>query len=271
MQHKPCFSRRTFLQRLTLLTAGTGVAALGLSGCQRTPDSTPESYYTNRREDYVKENRSMFNAIRPLLAAKWDEQEADRIIEATLRRFNDLLPDLPHIGGSDNDLTANLVNSMLGMALYFEMKERGAAVDETGRILFQAAASLYGSDPMSGVMGQLSNSALAQDKIKKEAEASQKKTYPEDWVFSFVEGGADFDFGIDYTECGICKYFKAQGAEELTPYMCLLDVPISRAMNTGLVRTKTLARGDNCCDFRYRGGRAVQVEWDPGYVQGDKK
>lgn len=270
MQYKPCFSRRIFLQRMALLGAGSGVAVLGLAGCQRPPVSTPESYYTDRRDDYIKENRAMFNAVRPLLAAKWDDPTADAVVEAALRRFEVLLPGLPYIGGTDNDLTANLVSAALGLALYFEMKDRGAAVEDTGRVLFQAAATMFGSDPMSGVMGQLSNSALAQDKIKKEAEASQKKTYPEDWVFSFVEGGADFDFGIDYTECGICKYFKAQGAQELTPYMCLLDVPISRAMNTGLVRTKTLARGDNCCDFRYRGGRDVQAEWDPGYVQGGK-
>ncbi len=262
------YPRRKFLRALALLTACGAVA--GMYGCRVRPKSTPHSDYIDRRDEIVKENRKVFTAIRPLLAEKFSESEADAIFEATFRRFDTLLPDLPYIGGATNDLTANLVNSAVALAFYQEMKARGTMVEETGRILFQGITALYTADPMSKMMGRMANSALAQEKVKKEARVSQKHTYREDWVFEFVPGNGVFDFGIDYTECGICKYFKAQGAQEFTPYMCLLDAPISRAMNTGLVRTQTLARGGDRCDFRYKTGQTVQVEWDPGYVNGGK-
>jgi hypothetical protein len=262
--------RRTFLKQVALVTLGSGIAALGLDGCRKIPNSTPETYYTDRHDSFEKENRKQFNAIQPLLAQKWDEKTADEVFEATFRRFDELLPDLPYIGGSSNDLTANLVSSAAGLAFYWEMKSRGVEAQEVGQMLFQAITILFAADPMSGIMGKAANSDLSQAKMKKEAEESHKRLYPEDWVFEFVEGGEDFDYGIDYTECGICKYYQAQGAQEFTPYMCLLDVPISRAMGTGLVRTQTLARGGKCCDFRYRSGRDVKAEWDPGYVNGGK-
>jgi hypothetical protein len=263
-------TRRTFLKSLMVVTIGGTAAALGLGGCKPRNHSTPQSYYTDHRDDILKDNKPYFTQLRTLLADKLGESDADAVQKATIRRFDQLLPGLPYIGGGDNDLTTNLENSAAALAFYQELKSRGIPVEETGRLLFQAVASLYSGDMMNGVMGRLSNSSLAQDKLKKDAETSHQKTYTEDWVFDFIPGNSDFDFGIDYTECGICKYFKAQNAAELTPYMCLLDAPVSRAMNTGLVRTQTLARGDARCDFCYKSGRTVQVEWDPGFVNGGK-
>lgn len=71
-------------------------------------------------------------------------------------------------------------------------------------------------------------------------------------MFHFVEGkGQDFDFGLDCEECGVLKFFGAQGAKEFTPYVCLFDYVQSRLAGTGLVRTMTLAQGAEKCDFRF--------------------
>jgi hypothetical protein len=80
-----------------------------------------------------------------------------------------------------------------------------------------------------------------------------------------VEGnGQDFDWGVDYTECGICKFYQAQGAYELVPYLCALDFPSSEAADAGLVRTTTLGTGGLRCDFRYKYGRATLPVFPPG-------
>jgi hypothetical protein len=60
---------------------------------------------------------------------------------------------------------------------------------------------------------------------------------------------------MDTTECAICKFFHAQGADELTPYMCLTEFAVSKALNMGLVRTTTIAEGGEKCDPRYKRGR----------------
>ena len=82
---------------------------------------------------------------------------------------------------------------------------------------------------------------------------SQKRRYPDDFVCLFVEGdGVNFDFGFDYIECGICKFFHRQEADEFSQYMCRLDYPFTTAMGVRLIRTSTIAEGGEKCDFRYK-------------------
>lgn len=268
MEEKCVMTRRSFLSKAGVATLGASCAIMGIGGCMVKKRSTPKTYYTDQQEEILKTNRKLFKAVRPLLAQQWNEQEADAVIEATLRRFAEMIPDIPYIGGSANDLTANLINGVASLAFFHEMTAQGASIEVTGRILFRAVESMFKPDLLSGLMGRLANSALAQKKIKQDASLSQKRLYTEDWVFEFVPGNEDYDFGIDFTECGIDKYFRLHDAQVLTPFVCLCDAPISRSMGTGLVRTRTLARGGDCCDFRYRLGRDVKVEWDPGYVNG---
>ena len=98
---------------------------------------------------------------------------------------------------------------------------------------------------------------LAKHKLKLWAEESQKRRYPDDFVLNYVEGdGKTFDFGIDYTECAICKFWRKQGAEEMLPYICLVDFLSSELITkTGLVRSMTLAEGFERCDFRFKRDR----------------
>jgi hypothetical protein len=98
--------------------------------------------------------------------------------------------------------------------------------------------------------------------LKSQATESQKRLYPDDWVWRFVEGnGREFDYGIDVTECGAFKFFHTQGADELLPYMCRLDFAISEAMGMGLARTMTLAEGGEKCDYRFKRGRKTTQDW----------
>jgi len=53
----------------------------------------------------------------------------------------------------------------------------------------------------------------------------------------------------------------------LTPYLCLGDFPASQAYDSGLVRITTLARGGPRCDFRFKKGRPIQVEWTPEFLK----
>jgi hypothetical protein len=111
-----------------------------------------------------------------------------------------------------------------------------------------------------------------QERWRAQAGESQKRRYPGDWVFTFVEGdGQEFDYGLDFTECGICKYYHAQGADELTPYLCLMDGVVSKSFGLGLVRHKTLAEGADICDFRYKAGREtflypLRDGWPPKFL-----
>ena len=72
---------------------------------------------------------------------------------------------------------------------------------------------------------------------------------------AWVEQRVVFDsFSTDRT----CEIAREHGAEELSPYFCLGDYPLSDAFGWGLVRTMTIAEAGQMCDFRLKRGRKVE-------------
>lgn len=56
---------------------------------------------------------------------------------------------------------------------------------------------------------------------------------------------------FDVVHCPVAGYFRKQGAADLcTESWCNLDYSPSEIAGQKLVRTKTLVRGNDCCDFR---------------------
>ena len=99
--------------------------------------------------------------------------------------------------------------------------------------------------------GRMRLSKLRYPGMEAAALETQKRAYPGNWVQKFILGdGETFDFGIDYTECGIVKFMEAQNASELTPYLCQTDFAALEAMGLRLERTETIASGCKRCDFR---------------------
>ena len=86
-----------------------------------------------------------------------------------------------------------------------------------------------------------------QDKKVQESIASQTSKYELDWKFHY-EKGID-EFYNTYTECGICKLGKRENCFEFVPCLCNMDERNYRNEGGQLHRTKTLAQGDDCCNF----------------------
>lgn len=262
-------NRRTFLRCSITVLAGVLLAS-----CQRgqtTYDSSqsPNNYYLKNKKKILGDTRQLLSVIREASAAEFDQKTADELVQQTQTSFENSLIDLPFIGGDANELTNNLYQSAAALAFYRAMQAKGKDVETTGRILYRAVEKLVAGNPLVMIGGRVANSKMAHDQFRSEAEISHKREYPDDWVFDFVAGDSKtFDYGIDYLECGICKYYEAQNAKELTPYLCLLDFPISAAQNSGLARTSTLAHGAARCDFRYKMGRPIQMEWQPDFLKG---
>ncbi|MBP3271489.1 MAG: L-2-amino-thiazoline-4-carboxylic acid hydrolase [Ruminococcus sp.] len=83
------------------------------------------------------------------------------------------------------------------------------------------------------------------------AEENRRRKNENNWVVDVLPKCAEYDLGYDYHECGICKICRDEGCFELAKYLCRLDYVMADMMGAELVRTKTLANGDDVCDFRY--------------------
>ena len=263
MQLATSLTRRGFL-RAAALAGAAGI----LAACGPATAAPSGNYYLDHKPDILKDVKSILHFVQQSAAGRFGAAEAEALVAEGLAEYDRLLPGLPYIGGDDNTLTANLCQSAAALAFYRAMRAHGHDVARTGEVLYRATQNQLAATPMLGAAGRSALSETEQRRLQRVAERSHARQYPDDWVYDFVPGdGTTFTFGIDYRECGICKYLQAQGASELTPYLCLLDFPISAALNTGLVRTTTLARGDSRCDFRYRHGRPCRREWTPDFLK----
>jgi len=270
MNHQPlCCNRREFL-RLIALVAG-GAAAAGCAAATPQPVESEGDYYGAQTDRLLGDYDANLIFFTRAMMGRYDEAEIGAIGRAARRAYAELIPQLPYIGGDANGLTTNLVQSAWCLALYRTLQSRGVPLMDVGRVLYKAISNMMAAYP-PGFMhfgGLLEVSTLSLESLKAGAAQSQQRRYANDWVYTAVRGnGDDFDFGVDYTECGIVKFYQAQGAPELTPYLCQLDFPMSAASGSGLARTMTLGNGDAVCDFRYKWGRPVQPSLAEGFLEG---
>ena len=223
-------------------------------------------YYTQNREKLLAEHRKMAEAGQAFATSRYGQPFADTLLRESLAEFEALIPRLPYIGGNQNPLTGNLVSSAGALAVYRVMQQQGKPVEETGELLYRLMEVWIRRYPrlMRRAMGWYYLSRLSQRQSRKRSALSQQRRYPADWVRVHVDGdGQTFEWGVDYLECGIVKFLHSQEADELAPYLCLLDYALLGALGIKLIRTQTLANGDERCDFRFAGRGKPPSEWPP--------
>lgn len=261
---------KTFTRRDFLKLSAASICGACLAACARLPDLPPdEAYLRDNHKKLLDDFDAVLNPVRDLIAQTCGESETAAILTESRTAYEAILPQVPYIGGDDNTLTETLFMSAIALAFYQTMLAHDHPVEESGMILYRAMEKLFNfNDPLSWAMSRDATGKGAQDEFRRMAKWSEKSPYPGDWKLAFVQGdGQNFDFGVDYTECGIVKFYQAHHTEELAPYLCLGDFPLSRALDTGLVRTTTLAHGGPRCDFRFKTGRPVQMEWTPDFLK----
>jgi hypothetical protein len=208
-----------------------------------------------------------------VLVTRFGQDRARALMEDIRQVYVALTPEVPYIGGEENMFTEWLTYGAYYLAVYRVLKADGQSLEEVGKVIFDTFQAMADHPKwLLRLVRGLKYNARYVGRLKAAVARTQQHRYSGDWVGAFVEGdGEEFDYGIDITECGICKFYHAQGADELTPYLCLSDYVVSEAFDRGLVRYKTLAERANVCDFRYKKGRETFVNplregWPPQFL-----
>ncbi len=221
-----------------------------------------EDYYLSRRKNLL---RSFNRASRWVLASlvnRYGREFSNAIVEKARKEYEALIPQIPFIGGAQNRWTGDLVESVQILALFRAMKARGKTPRETADVIHEGMQIRLAQYPrfLLRLAGKLQFTRLFLNRLQRQAIETQKRAYPDNFVAEVVPGdGKDFDWGIDFTECAIHKFYKAQNAVEFLPYVCKLDYLTSTAFGLGLMRTMTLADGQERCNPRLKQGR--ETEW----------
>ena len=232
---------------------------------------TGADYYTSQASKLLKNHRSMLAVGRALIAERYGAADTPAILAEADVEFTGLIPQIPYIGGAANSYTDILVQMTTLLALYRVLSRRGRPVAEIGELVHLIGLKTVNRTPqvLRRLIGKFYMSRFWRKRIAARAAVSQRGEFPGDFVTELVPAGpeAPYDFGINYRECGVVKYFAAQEADEFTPYMCVMDYLLFPAMGIGLQRTGTIAHGCTHCDFRFKAGGASAPAWPPAFLK----
>jgi hypothetical protein len=216
-------------------------------------------YYISRKKTLLKQHDKMIALGEDMLRDQYGETLTQTIVAETRSAFQDLIPAIPYIGGKDNSLTDTLEQMTTLLALYQVMKRHDIPVDAIGNLVHRMAQAWADHYPAFArrLIGKFYMTHLWRRRTRKKAQISQERQYPGNFVFEVVESlGGDYEWGINYLECGVVKFFHSQDADEFTPYMCLIDYLMFPSMGIDLQRQGTIANGCTHCDFRFKQSNA---------------
>ncbi len=224
--------------------------------------SSGQNYYQLNGEKFMVSFEKTLTAAMAYLTAKYDNATAREICKTARNEFKQLLPGLTDIGGDRHPGTKWMLLAGHWVAFMRPMREKGYSVESAARMLYDLYQEDLNMIPKKEMIarGQYMFTEKYITAMKNWSDRSKEQCI--DWVADFIPGdGNSFDFGIDYHYCPCLAYFSSKDAKEIAPYFCLVDFPEHRLMGTGLMRTQTLAQGNDVCDFRYKKGRQVTQDW----------
>lgn len=232
---------------------------------------TGADYYQAQTKKLVRGHRQMLAVGRELLAERYGAAGTPTLLAEAEAEFTGLIPHIPYIGGAANGYTDTLIQMTTLLALYRVLTRRGRPVAEIGTLVHAIGERTVNRMPqvVRRLIGRFYMSRYWRGRAAQRAAVSQTHQYPGDFVTEVVAAppGASYDWGINYHECGVVKFFAAQDADAFTPYMCVMDYLLFPAMGIGLQRTGTLAHGCPHCDFRFKQGGASAPAWPPSFLK----
>ena len=234
------------------------------------PTEEEKNYYIKKMPRMMEQFDEYSKLARDVLVKYFDDSKADELIVKARKEYSKLLPMLPFIGGTQNVMLIYLITSATMLAIFRVLEEEGLKLTEIGKIsydLFEHQSMIETKEGAGDLVFQEGYLNI----LKHVAKESQLRRYPGDWVLEFVESDGTFDYGYDITECGICTFFKEQGAERFVPFICLADYATARASGYGFKRTQTIANGAPVCDFRFIKGGDTPRGWPPDKLEEYKK
>lgn len=216
-------------------------------------------FYESHRAAMEAAMQQRLDLAEALLRERAQLTDIAAIRQEVMAEFDIVLSQMPYVGGDASRMSDFFMRLLSFMAISRVLRRRGVALPVIGAIerdtyqaqlltVPEAARLAAGRQFMSP-----ENQALMREQAAKSMTADHQKAYPGDFAYDFVEPGPgdSFEFGVNYTACGFCKFAACHGDKEILPNICGLDFVAYASRGILLERTQTLAGGADHCDFRF--------------------
>ena len=230
-------------------------------------------YYVKRKISLMENFEKFLRISDSLLLDKFSEEKVKDLHGQMRKGYEELIPEIPYIGGNKNPLTIILVDCVSSLPMIRALEKEGMSYREIGKFTYDFwettnkiranRAEKKGLDPAERLFKE-----DYVNYMKLLAGTSQKRKYEGDWVFEFVDGkGEAFDYGYNFSNCGVYDFYKKQGADKYVPFICLSDFAEAHMAGCGFARTQTIGNGDPICDHRYTRNGTTNRAWPPDDIE----
>lgn len=234
---------------------------------------TVKNYYMKNKARLTSQFNKSLHISKEILLERFNELELEEVFNQMRNEFENLIPEIPYIGGRKNSFTAMLVDVIMMLPVFRILEKEGMTYREIGEFTYNFWEKINrrrfeklekaGQDPVDQYFN-----ATYLNYCKDLAKTSQLRKYRGDFVMEYVEGdGKTFDYGLNFTECAIYKVFKKLGAEKYVSFLCLADFAQANVYGFGFTRTQTIGNGDPSCDHRFLRSGTTPRAWPPDKVQ----
>lgn len=178
-----------------------------------------------------------------------------------IRRADSILPELhakaPDMGGKENTLASKLDMFLLFLSFYEATKHQmaGEAIDEIIEDLYNQLKWMgcfmnINSKPILSVLRNYLYKSYTRYSTQVKQKQSEGK-WPDTWGMVVNPNNTTEGFAFTLVGCPLVAYAQKYGYMELMPHMCALDHAYAKLMHAKLIRTHTVAKGADSCDYWY--------------------
>lgn len=216
-------------------------------------------FYEAHRAAMEDAMRHRLDLAEAMLRERAQLSDIDGIRQEVMAEFAIVLSQMPYVGGAASRMSDFFMRLTGFMAISRVLRRHGVPVSVIGDIERDTYKAQLLTVPEAERLDagrqfmSPENQALLREQAAISATDSHRKEFPDDFVYDFVAPGPhdNFDFGINYTACGFCKFAARHDDKEILPNICGLDFVAYAARGIQLERTQTLAGGANHCNFRF--------------------
>jgi len=227
-------------------------------------------YYTSRKEKLLEDFDASCASMRTSLVARYGEELVGALESEAHQQYEALIPEIPRIRGP----RAGLLNKFIlisaqELAVYKAVAKRGKSPGEAWELCHEALRSRMARFPnwKRRLMRRIMFSGVVRRIVARRARRNEKQRFGDFEIEFVIDGGDEFDFGVNYLQCGNYKFVAEHGGKAFAPYVCMSDIALSEAMGWGLIRTQTLADGCAHCDFRFEKDAETRISSKTPEVQ----
>lgn len=201
-----------------------------------------------------------------LLSMNYDAETLKAITAGCESQYDGIIKRLPYVGGLRNFYTPIIIVNGWFVCVYKAMHAAGIEDDVIGYVISEATDELF--DHIPGFLGKTVRrvvfSGFFKRFINRQAKESQKKKYDGDWVYTvdFSKWGGrkeEREASLEFSECGVHKYYENEGVEALKKYCNFCDPQYSVRYNLGLNADNTMAQGYEKCRLVFNNKRETKI------------